>query len=530
MVIPEFDPCSGGDPVLTSSSQSSSSSHKHKGGCCSTNKTSESTTQSCCQGNSCACASEQIDTTTKSTQDTKPSKQATVVEDIKFRCFKCKTKRANFTTKQDKVCRECFLVMFVHRFKSSLRSNLKIWKDDLNLICISGGSNSMALIDLMYQSLFGTVSNRKMFFRVHILYIEEGSVVYGWDEEKREKNIQFIIDACNRYNFTYTILPLEYVYDISDEIDLRQIDGETVQKIEEEKKQDELAHSTPTGQDEIVNKVLEVDDILEKRQKLMTLIESLPTHSNFREDLIFYLKRWVISSFGLKYNYKKILLGTSGHKVATQLLSQLAKGRGSSIAHEISYIDDKNFGGRITFMNPMREFLHKEIALYNYLHKVDIIQQRSLAQINNPFTNSPAFGSADYLIEKFFDRLQDKFNVNTVPTVVKLTNKLLKTDFKDESNPYPFCPLCFGIRDKINNLLEMGSTIKSIKIKEDGTNEVESIKSSSDWLSSELEQAFCFGCKRMGIMASKKEQFVEFLPAVVKTNCHRTLSTIQSTL
>lgn len=108
-------------------------------------------------------------------------------------------------------------------------------------------------------------------------------------------------------------------------------------------------------------------------------MESLPTDSNFREDLIFYLKKWIIADFALKYNFKKVLFGTSGHKVATQLLSQLAKGRGSSISHEISYIDDKNFGGRITFMNPMREFLHKEVALFNYLNKVDIIQQTSLA-------------------------------------------------------------------------------------------------------------------------------------------------------
>ena len=43
----------------------------------------------------------------------------------------------------------------VHRFKSSLRTNLKIWKDDLNLICISGGSASMALLDLMHNALFG---------------------------------------------------------------------------------------------------------------------------------------------------------------------------------------------------------------------------------------------------------------------------------------------------------------------------------------------------------------------------------------
>lgn len=75
-------------------------------------------------------------------------------------------------------------------------------------------------------------------------------------------------------------------------------------------------------------------------------------------------------------------------------------------------------------MNPMREFLHKEVALYNYLNKVEIIQQRPLAQMLNPTTNAPCFGSADLLIENFFNRLQDKFNVNTVPTVVKLTNKL----------------------------------------------------------------------------------------------------------
>ena len=70
----------------------------------------------------------------------------------------------------------------IGRFKMSLRTNLKIWKDDLNLICISGGSNSMALLDLMHDSLFGTTSatGRKMFFEVHVMYIDEGKVVYNW--------------------------------------------------------------------------------------------------------------------------------------------------------------------------------------------------------------------------------------------------------------------------------------------------------------------------------------------------------------
>ena len=243
-------------------------------------------------------------------------------------------------------------------------------------------------------------------------------------------------------------------------------------------------------------------------------MECLPTMSNFREDLILYFKKWISVEFSLRYNFKKVLFGTTGHKVATQLLAQLAKGRGASIAHEISYIDDKNFNGRITFMNPMRDFLQKEIALYNYLNKVDILTQMSLAQILNPSTNSPCFGSADMLIENFFNRLQDKFNVNTVPTVVKLTNKLQKAlNFL----PYPFCPLCLGVRDDIKNLLEMGSTIKNISINpDDGSSTVTCIKNSNDWLGgAEVASTLCFGCKRMIISnpkIEKRQMFINLMP------------------
>ena len=106
----------------------------------------------------------------------------------------------------------------------------------------------MALLNMLYFSLFGNHQNRKMFFRVHILYIEEGSVVYHRDLETRTKNIAMIKEVCESYKFTYTILPLERILDItlegSPSLDMRVVDVETAQQIEEEKKQDELVHST----------------------------------------------------------------------------------------------------------------------------------------------------------------------------------------------------------------------------------------------------------------------------------------------
>ena len=109
-------------------------------------------------------------------------------------CFKCKLRKPNYLNKADKVCKGCFMESMIGRFKMSLRTNLKIWKDDLNLICISGGSNSMALLDLMHDSLFGTSSQsqRKMFFQVHVIYIDEGRVVYNWTPEQHEEHIKLI--------------------------------------------------------------------------------------------------------------------------------------------------------------------------------------------------------------------------------------------------------------------------------------------------------------------------------------------------
>ena len=75
----------------------------------------------------------------------------------------------------------------------------------------------------------------------------------------------------------------------------------------------------------------------------------------------------------------------------------------------------------------MKEFVQREIALFNYLSKVDIIPQASLAQMRSKGSmkdSAPFFGSTDLLVEGFFSRLQDGYNVNTVPTVIRLTNKL----------------------------------------------------------------------------------------------------------
>jgi len=67
-------------------------------------------------------------------------------------------------------------------------------------------------------------------------------------------------------------------------------------------------------------------------------------------------------------------------------------------------------------------------------------------------------------------------------------------------------------------LLEVGSTIKRINVQEGCPDEPVSLTTSSEWFESQIEQQFCFGCKRMAISASNKSLFLESLPKIIKHN------------
>jgi hypothetical protein len=56
---------------------------------------------------------------------------------------------------------------------------------------------------------------------------------------------RFIKTTCEKYNFTYTIIPLEAIYDVSDSIDLKNVSDDEAKLIDAEKKKDEENHSVP---------------------------------------------------------------------------------------------------------------------------------------------------------------------------------------------------------------------------------------------------------------------------------------------
>ena len=94
-------------------------------------------------------------------------------------CYKCKEAPAQFRNKMDVVCAACLSFMLIHRFKNALRTHVRIQKDFPNCVAVSGGSNSMAMLHYLWTCLAGNKSMKRMFLKVHILYIDESQAVYN---------------------------------------------------------------------------------------------------------------------------------------------------------------------------------------------------------------------------------------------------------------------------------------------------------------------------------------------------------------
>ena len=112
-----------------------------------------------------------------------------------------------------KYFRDCFFSIINHKFRSNLRVNCKIKHVDTVLICISGRNNSMSMLSMFNYTFFkDTTSNRKLFFKSKLLYIDDS---FLYKDSNRKENINIIEQICKVSGFPYEIIMLENVLKVS---------------------------------------------------------------------------------------------------------------------------------------------------------------------------------------------------------------------------------------------------------------------------------------------------------------------------
>ena len=321
-------------------------------------------------------------------------------------CEKCKNNPSKLYNRNKFLCLNCFNGIIIHKFKSNLRTCCKIRQEDYLLVCISGGNYSMGMLELFHRSFNDPNSNRKLFFKIKILYIDDSILLKDKEKIFKERNKRklFIEKKLKEYNFDYDIIYLEKAMNLNNN-DINLIENK-----------------------EYENSLIE---------KYLEMFENIPNSGGFRTKFIQISINNLIFSYALKNKFTKIVFGNNGQGLVRQSFFNIITGNGKDIKHNITHVDNSYLNGKILIYRPLQDFFDKEITYFNHYHKVDIIY--------------PIYKDDNLtkILSSFFGKLQNE-KLGTVPSVINTAEKVIL--FKSEK----ICKFCLSYLDNNINKLEFG--------------------------------------------------------------------------
>ena len=321
-------------------------------------------------------------------------------------CEKCKQNKSSVYNRNKFLCLDCFNEIIIHKFKANLRTCCKIKHEDYILVCISGGNFSMSMLEMFRQSFNESKSNKKLFFKIKILYIDDSLFLKDKEKiiEERNKRKEFLNKILTAYKFDYQIINLEKVMDLNNEkINLND------------------------------NEIYENDLI----EKYLNLLNRVPSMGGFKKKFIQITINNLIFFYSLKNKFIKITFGNNGQSLVGETFFSIITGNGKDVKHNISHVDNSYLNGKIIIYRPLQDFFDKEILYFNHYSKVQLIYP---VYKDDKLTR---------ILSSFIGKLQSE-KLNTVPAVINTAEKVIL--YKNEK----ICKFCLANMDKNMNQLEFG--------------------------------------------------------------------------
>jgi len=295
----------------------------------------------------------------------------TLKSPISRKCVNCDDEAVVVVRIADPMCRKCFDEFFIHKFRSTLSKSNVFQRGERVLVAFSGGPSSTALLHLIADGL-SINARRRLQFEAHVAFIDE--------------------------HFLYP--------------EARDIKNEVKEFVE-----NKLKHSLH---------VLSIDD---NDEDFRRLIFDRTKSLTGKEELIRRRRLKLLFDIAERENCTKLILGDHCTKLAAQILSDIAQGRGAHVASECNLTDSRN--DRVTIVRPFREINAKEIAMYNRLHSIESLQNVNIATMSGPQS------SIFQLTETLVNDLQRQFP-STVSTIFRTSDKL------EKNLRIEHCDLCSG--------------------------------------------------------------------------------------
>ncbi|GAU95257.1 hypothetical protein RvY_06904-2 [Ramazzottius varieornatus] len=332
-------------------------------------------------------------------------------------CVKCGEQAVIHLRDEDVKCGKCLVASVNQKFRAVLTKFQLSRSKQTILVAFSGGQVSCALLEAVREAT--TIPNFSRLYSV--LYIEEG-ICDGLTEEACQKKIRNIVGKC-RYIFPEVpvlVSSLEMVF-AEDSIPLSYIFP---------------ANSTDTAP------LTGLTEFGARFKKLLASTKS-PTA---REELRKLLRNNLFRRIGHQQGLKTLFVGDCADRLAVQLITDTALGRGKHLPLELGYADTRD--PDFTIVRPFKDVTMKEILMYNSLR----LNENIGSHAEEP-SSAKKMNSVYSFTETFINSLQKDFT-QTVTTLCRTGDKLCATSTGQppakhsiEKSSGKLCSFCCGPMD-----------------------------------------------------------------------------------
>lgn len=337
--------------------------------------------------------------------DTKPNHELAAV------CKKCNLQPAivklNF---KDAQCEQCFLTYIRHKFRANLGITKIVSRFAKVVVIYDGSASTSVLLSLVHHATTQGQFKRLQ-LNPNLLFIDD-SCLYDLQPDQRGAHITEVQQLVRQFD-----IPSFY-------ISLASIDGVSLPI-------DSVSHLNEAQ--------------LSSEQKCISSLAAIGSLSS-RQDYVHCIRDKLMRKVADHLQCPFVFTSEICPELAIKLLSNIALGRGSSVAQDVSFCDPRS--SAVQIVRPIRDFDAVEVETYVKVHGI-----RLLESARRYGSDADEFASIQNLTKSFVDELQLNFQ-STVSTIFRTGSKIATTAVDVgviEGNLIKKCKMCMSHLDTMDS-------------------------------------------------------------------------------
>ena len=295
-------------------------------------------------------------------------------------CKKCNEKKAVARL----MCEECFVINIRHKFRASLGSTKIVRRHSNVLLHFTGNVESVCLTE-MIRFGFEEATHKRLCFELEMVYIDENCLVKEVQDayQRLEKlhQVQMILKQFPNFKCHYSSIAVPSFGEMKLITDLN---------------------------------IDDITSVTQQEVKFMNKFKAIQSLSS-KQDLLDVTRTDILRHAATSLNCTYIFLCDTSIELANRLITKIALGRGSAVAHDVAFCDDRIESLKI--VRPLKELISNDALTFAQFKSIQYLEPTSFGDDHGHLA------SIQNLSSKFIYDLQQNFP-STVSTVYRTCSKI----------------------------------------------------------------------------------------------------------